>query len=484
MARLGVTNGSWLVATTTPWVNWPARGCDDTLIAFWDTVSGQISGFSGNFRFSEGIFKLFTKTIEPLPDGAPEVYLKVDWSFGAYSGSFTFGSRESCSEKILIPSIDPSESGFLNIVVTANAAPPCNNIPDGSAFISVIATDYDGNKIAVSKPFDYTQGIHQIDVSEMFSSPLESLILGGSSGVAMTGYIVNAPKGFTAGKVRISELFHTVQGGFFEQAGWEGEIDLAEGQNKGNIISPHHLIKINSDAGFPVPLIFTGKVNLNCSFASLPECLPDSGDETTPQEYIAEQPVVYPPIPQGPVPPLPVEPIVPIGPYPPVEPIVEPLPPDVLLPSQPVEPAGCECEIYVGKQVSRIATAVALGSTALNKTLTSLLGSMKTLIKNVERTNLILEEGFSLIGVGLDDGLQEIVEEMRYDTELITSEFQKIEEKLRLDPCLPDYPDGQTVTEVLKEFVEQYEPPLVEVLESDIIVNGDGEKSYSRRNFE
>ena len=200
--------------------------------------------------------------------------------------------------------------------------PECNNIPDGQAYLSVIATDVEGNKIAEKYPFDFTQGFHSFDVSGMFSSPLETLLLGGSSGVSMVGYIVNAPKGFTSGEIQINELYHTVQGGFFEHTGGSYSIHLEQGSNKGQNIDPHWLVYLYGDAGYPIPVMFSGKINLNCNFAPLPDCLPDSSDETTSDEYIAEQPVSYPPVGPGPVPPGPIEPVEPIAPIEPVEPIV------------------------------------------------------------------------------------------------------------------------------------------------------------------
>ena len=140
----------------------------------------------------------------------------------------------------------------------------------------------------------------------MFSSPLETLLLGGSSGISMVGYIVHAPKGFTAGHIEINELYHTVQGGFFEHSGGKFEISLHEGSNKGQIISPHWLVSLYGDAGYPIPVMFSGQVTLNCNFAPLPDCLPDSGDTVTTDEYIAEQPIAYPPLGPDPVPPGPL----------------------------------------------------------------------------------------------------------------------------------------------------------------------------------
>ena len=181
---------------------------------------------------------------------------------------------------------------------------PCPNTPDGQAYLSVIATDVDGNKIAEKYPFDYTEGFHTFDVSSMFSSPLETLLLGGSSGISMVGYIVHAPKGFTAGNIEINELYHTVQGGFFEHSGGKYEISLQDGSNKGQIITPHWLVYLYGDAGYPVPVMFTGQVTLNCNFAPLPSCMPDSGDTSTTDEYIAEQPIAYPPLGPDPLPPV------------------------------------------------------------------------------------------------------------------------------------------------------------------------------------
>lgn len=358
----------------------------------------------------------------------------------------------------------------------------CNQ-PDGQAFLSVIATDVEGNKIAQKYPFDFTQGFHVFDCSSMFSSPLEALLLGGSSGISMVGYIVHAPKGFTAGNIEINELYHTVQGGFFEHSGQKFEIPLQEGAYKGQIISPHWLVSLYDGAGYPIPVMFTGQVTLNCNFGPLPVCLGDGPDTITTDEYISEQPIVYPPIGPDPVPPGPVEPVEPISPIEPVEPIVEPLPPDILLPSQPVEPStGCECEIYVGKQIARVATAVALTGTSLQKVLTNILGTLKTIQKTQQQNNDLLAEGVDKINESLENLADDLMDELRYDFEALDYTLGDIKDCLRLDPCEPEYPDGQTITEVLKEFVEQYEPPLVEVQEGLVAVNQDSDRVY-RSNF-
>ena len=47
--------------------------------------------------------------------------------------------------------------------------------------------------------------------------------------------------------------------------------------------------------------MFTGQITLNCNFGPLPECLPDSGDTITTDEYIAEQPIAYPPLGPDPI---------------------------------------------------------------------------------------------------------------------------------------------------------------------------------------
>lgn len=356
---------------------------------------------------------------------------------------------------------------------------PCPNSPDGQAYLSVIATDVDGNKIAEKYPFDYTQGFHTFDVNGMFSSPLETLLLGGSSGISMVGYIVHAPKGFTAGNIEINELYHTVQGGFFEHSGGKFEISLQDGSNKGQIISPHWLVSMYGDAGYPIPVMFSGQVTLNCNFAPLPVCMPDSGDTITTDEYIAEQPIAYPPLGPDPVPPGPIEPVEPISPIEPVEPIVEPLPPEIVLPSQPVEPfSGCECEIYVGKQIGRLADGVALAGTSLQNVLTKILGTLKTIQKTQQQGNDLLAEGVDKVNESLENLTDDLMEELRYDFEALDYTLGDLKDCLRLDPCEPEYPDGQTITEVLKEFVEQYEPPLVEVQEGLVAVNQDSDRVY------
>lgn len=369
------------------------------------------------------------------------------------------------------------------VVRLGEPEPECNNTPDGQAYLSVIATDVEGNKIAEKYPFDFTQGFHTFDVSSMFSSPLETLLLGGSSGISMVGYIVNAPKGFTSGNIEINELYNTVQGGFFEHSGGKFEISLQEGSNKGQIISPHWLVSLYGDAGYPIPVMFSGQVTLNCNFAPLPDCMPDSGDTVTTDEYIAEQPIAYPPLGPDPVPPGPIEPVEPISPIEPVEPIVEPLPPDIVLPPQPVEPSsGCECEIYVGKQISRVAKAVASTGTALQDVLTNILGTLKTIQKTQQQSNDLLAEGVDKLNESLENLTDDLMDEMRYDFEALDFTLGDIKDCLRLDPCEPEYPDGQTISEVFKEFVEQYEPPLVEVQEGLVAVNQDSDRVY-RSNF-
>jgi len=85
------------------------------------------------------------------------------------------------------------------------------------------------------------------------------------------------------------------------------------------------------------------------------------------------------------------------------------------------------------------------------------------------------------------DNLQYIGDSIEYQGDLvqerlgdIIDRLEGIEEKLKLDPCEPDFPEGETITQVVGRFVDEYQPGVVEVLENDVVING--EDVYSRRN--
>ena len=87
-------------------------------------------------------------------------------------------------------------------------------------------------------------------------------------------------------------------------------------------------------------------------------------------------------------------------------------------------------------------------------------------------------EGVDKINESLENLTDDLMDELRYDFEALDFTLGDIKDCLRLDPCEPEYPDGQTITEVLKEFVDQYEPPLVEVQEGLVAVNQDSDRVY------
>lgn len=327
----------------------------------------------------------------------------------------------------------PKALNWANHSTFRNVLETCGNIPDGQALLACIVVDGDGQKVAAQKSFQFdTSGYLEFDFSELVPSTAGGIL----------GYIVRAGKGFTTGNLKISE--HWVGPfGSFPHIRNTYEIDLNEGDKKGTSIIPHWAVALGDNN---LPVYWLGKVSINGNFAPLPECLysvePDQGGEI--DDDILEEVVIPPGV---------EEPIVPEYPEPPIKP--NPHDP-IIKPVIPVPPAtGCECEIYVGLQIQRLAD----------------------ILVDLHNDKMSFE--------------QEKMEYLGEHFELIEEELSSIAQWLneeasalfRLEPCEPEYPDGETITQVAKEFVENYEPPLVEVLENEVVVNSDVDKVYSRNHF-
>jgi len=300
----------------------------------------------------------------------------------------------------------------------------CDNVPDGLGLFGLIGVDVNGQRVAETKSINWMQVTHSFD----FSGVIQQCEGG------IQGYLIRAPKGFTAGSVVIDEYW-TTPGGLFSYVRNTFTISLSEFQKQGQNLTPHWAVGVNTEITIPVPVVFSGIVNVTCSFAALPECMdevsPDENGETAFEEAIEEIEVEEP---EG-------EP----GIYPPVEPEQ----PDVIEPPEPPETpeSGCECDIYLAQVYLEIGNKIVECFNALNKT---------------------IHENSVYIGDAVE-----------YNAELVSGGLQMLEEKLKLPACEPEFPEGETITQVVDRFVGEYQPGVVEVLESEVVVNGDD--VYSRR---
>lgn len=202
-----------------------------------------------------------------------------------------------------------------------------------------------------------------------------------------------------------------------------------------------------------------------------------------------------------PYPPLPPElpPVYPVTPLPPIEP--PPLPPTEL-PPEPTEPTPwpepwtppytpptkptqpeipeeslqCECRdyfLYIAQAILKIVDVFHDGILALydiSKLFFDLLVSL--INKIIDSFNSL---NFNLYSLGLY-AVQTFKEESEKNR-------QNLKELFSLPPCEPDYPNGKTITRVIEEIKEKYEPALVEVLESEVVINQDNDRRYSRNNL-
>ena len=56
-------------------------------------------------------------------------------------------------------------------------------------------------------------------------------------------------------------------------------------------------------------------------------------------------------------------------------------------------------------------------------------------------------------------------------TQSMSDDLSDIRDSLRLVPCEPDYPEGKTIAQIADDFEKNYYPPVVEVLENDVVVD-------------
>lgn len=396
---------------------------------------------------------------------------------------------------------------------------PCNNVPDGQAVFVLLGRDSSGQLIAGQKNFDFTVGQHSFD----FSAEVGQLGVDGS----ILGYLVRAAKGFTSGSIGISEYWNFLLSPPPIQTFAHNtySISVPDASKSARILEQHYLVGFKEFMGVPLPVRFsTGKVEISCSFAALPECMdevePDVGGELENElgEVVLVEP--EPPVPPNPPDPKPPRPKpdkpLPPDPVPPPDPIipiphdgpevkVKPPKPDV---EEPEIPEGCACEVYIGQCILSGSRAIVSGLhnllfvgdviqditqklKHLDERLEELIQSQNMIVEEINnQTNSEIEIGdqvseaivdsSSYLGDEVQDGLEEICETLEWVSE---QEMLNLNGLLRLEPCEPDYPEGQTIIEVAKEFVDNYEPPLVEVLENEVVVNSDVDKVYSRDHF-
>lgn len=447
-----------------------------------------------------------------------------------YSITVTYGSNE---KTVSIPageseSFGPGCATNFYITFDQNQEPPCENIPDGSA-VAVLIVERGNGQIQA-----FTQSIADFTVTNLYS---------GNFGYnPITGDRIRGIRfrsnGFSKGTISISEIWSD---GVSRQ--WE-TVDIPEGKTNKYAENIHDALNwVDSGLSFalggagaalgitiPTYEIFES-FSITGSFDPLPECLDDTieAPAVPDSQFIAEyphSPITWAP----PIPPVePVEPVIPIPPDKPEPPDV-PIPPDkpeppekpvapipITPPISPIPPSppenGCECEIYLASILNQLVQAIydqTSSQIACNNQLVQSIydhssvivdsaNQITTVIK--DQTDIQIElvdniitsitdntdnlvssilDGFSIIDERIYD-LENFLEfQIKFHASIIQDELERIRKKLHLEPCEPDYPEGQTITEVVKEFTNKYEAVDVVVEESIVDVGNNPDKLFTR----
>ena len=101
----------------------------------------------------------------------------------------------------------------------------------------------------------------------------------------------------------------------------------------------------------------------------------------------------------------------------------------------------------------------------------------KVLYQQLSETNRLLYQLSNWFGNNFFSEIRSIKESV----ESISNDVSDIRDSLRLQPCEPDYPEGKTLAQMVDDFVNDYQPPSVEVLESEVVVNSDVDRITSRK---
>ena len=233
-------------------------------------------------------------------------------------------------------------------------------------------------------------------------------------------------------------------------------------------VSGHYQDFVFDSRNLPFGYIFNGKVIFEIlNYDTLGDCADDSVDDTPDDSPIdvVDGGEPQPPGGSGPgtvTPPGGTNTIIKVI-------VIKPSPPD----------NGCECEKYLADALYYNFDSLGNRLIDLTNSFDARLAEQNSLIHSLfSDHNRILFEQFSEsnrlsyeLSLFLAKKFYPQLLKISSSVESISSDLSVIKDSLRLAPCEPDYPDGKTIAEIADDFQKHYYPPVVEVLENDVVVD-------------